>query len=87
MDLKEIVRPIVKLVAEEFRDELIKILREDNSGYMDRKEVAAYISYTPSQIDKMRKSGNFPRPYILTDGGKPLFSKREIDDFVKEHRI
>lgn len=87
MNIEEAIKPIVEEIAQQFVEHTKRLVAEMPSGYVDRKGASEYIGCSTLYLDRLRKDGNFPRPYILTDGGKPFFKLSEIDDFMDEHRI
>lgn len=87
MNIETVVKPIVEAVAQQFVEHTRKLVAEMPRGYVDRKGASEYIGCSTLYLDRLRKDGNFPRPYILTDGGKPFFKISEIDDFMDEHRV
>lgn len=87
MNIEEVIKPIVEAAAQQFIERTEKLVAEMSRGYVDRKGASEYIGCSTLYLDRLRKDGNFPRPYILTDGGKPFFKLSEIDDFMDEHRI
>lgn len=87
MNIENSLKAITEEVAQQFVEHVKQLVAEIPRGYVDRKGASEYIGCSTLYLDRLRKDGNFPRPYILTDGGKPFFKLSEIDDFMEEHKI